>query len=84
MRGIEIAPHCLPAHGDETRIQHELSEFYGSLCGEPRPSADAYHAFRDFVLANADTLIPLLETRITHTARSDEKLEAPGQPGDLL
>jgi hypothetical protein len=26
----------------------------------------------------------VLETRITHTARSDEKLEAPGPPGDLL
>ena len=47
--------------------QHELSQFYGSLCGEPRPPCDAHHAFRDFVLANADTLIPLLETRITQT-----------------
>jgi Protein of unknown function (DUF3311) len=26
----------------------------------------------------------VIETRITHTARSDEKLEAPGPPGDLL
>ena len=26
----------------------------------------------------------VLETRITHTDRSDEKLEAPGPPGDLL
>ena len=47
--------------------QHELSGFYRSLCGEPRPPSDAHHAFRDFVLSNADRLIPLLETRITQT-----------------
>ena len=47
--------------------QHELSQFYGSLCGEPRPPREAHHAFRNFVLANADRLVPLLETRITQT-----------------
>ena len=47
--------------------QHELAGFYRSLCGEPGPPSDAHHAFRDFVLSNADRLIPLLETRITQT-----------------
>ena len=47
--------------------QHELSSFYGSLCREPRPAIEAYHAFRDFVLGNTGRLIPLLETRITQT-----------------
>ena len=32
-----------------------------------RPPSEAHHAFRDFVLSNADRLIPLLETRITQT-----------------
>ena len=41
----------------------ELSAFYGSLHDNPRPPADAHHAFRDFVLSilYADTL---LQTRI--------------------
>jgi len=47
--------------------QHELSGFYLNLCAEPRPPSEAYDAFRDFVLSNADSLIPLLETRITQT-----------------
>ena len=47
--------------------QHELCSFYGSLCSEPRPPEEAYRAFRDFVLANAAKLIPILETRITQT-----------------
>jgi hypothetical protein len=46
---------------------HELSAFYRSLCSGPRPPADAHQAFRDFVLSNANRLIPLLETRITQT-----------------
>ena len=47
--------------------RHELAEFYLSLCDKPRPPSGAHHAFRDFVLSNADRLIPLLETRITQT-----------------
>jgi hypothetical protein len=47
--------------------QHELSTFYGSLCDHPRPPAEAYRAFRDFVLSNGARLIPLLATRITQT-----------------
>jgi hypothetical protein len=46
---------------------HELSAFYASLCDDPRPPVDAYPAFRDFVLSNTATLIPLLDTRITQT-----------------
>ena len=47
--------------------QHELSAFYSSLCSDARPPAKAHRAFRDFVLSNADRLVPLLETRITQT-----------------
>ena len=47
--------------------EHDLSSFYGSLRDDPLPAADAGPAFRDFVLSNAATLIPLLETRITQT-----------------
>ena len=47
--------------------RHDLSSFYGSLSSAPRPPATAHHAFSDFVLSNADRLIPLLETRITQT-----------------
>jgi hypothetical protein len=46
---------------------HELSEFYGSLCRVPRPPAAAFPTFRDFVLSNTARLIPLLQTRITQT-----------------
>jgi len=49
------------------RPEHELSMFYGSLCDAPRPASDAGPAFRDFVLSNTGSLIPLLETRITQT-----------------
>ena len=41
--------------------------FYGSVCDDPRPASDAGPAFRDFVLSHTDSLIPLLETRITQT-----------------
>ena len=47
--------------------QHELSAFYGSLCNDPRPPAEANHAFREFVLSNTARLTPLLNTRITQT-----------------
>jgi hypothetical protein len=47
--------------------EHDLSMFYGSVCDDPRPASDAGPAFRDFVLSNTDSLIPLLETRITQT-----------------
>ena len=47
--------------------RHELRAFYGSLCAEPRPATEAFHAFRAFVLSNTSALIPLLETRITQT-----------------
>ena len=46
---------------------HELSEFYGSLCAAPRPPGAAFPTFRDFVLSNTAQLIPLLHTRITQT-----------------
>ncbi len=46
---------------------HPLARFYGSLSEHPLPAGDAYPDFRDFVLANRATLIPLLETRITQT-----------------
>lgn len=48
-------------------VRHDLSSFYASLSSDPRPPAKAHRAFRDFVLSNADRLIPLLETRITQT-----------------
>lgn len=47
--------------------KHSLSAFYGSLSNAPRPPSHAHHAFREFVLANRDRLLPLLETRITQT-----------------
>ncbi|MEO5742756.1 MAG: DUF2332 family protein, partial [Vicinamibacterales bacterium] len=47
--------------------ERELAAFYGSLCDDPRPPDGAYQPFRDFVLSNTATLIPLLETRITQT-----------------
>jgi len=46
---------------------HPLARFYGSLSEHPLPAGGAYPDFRDFVLANRTTLIPLLETRITQT-----------------
>lgn len=46
---------------------HELAAFYGSLTSNPRPPTETRDAFRDFVLLNSATLIPLLETRITQT-----------------
>jgi hypothetical protein len=46
---------------------HHLARFYRSLCDEPRDPDDAGPPFRDFVLSNTATLIPLLETRITQT-----------------
>ncbi len=46
---------------------HPLARFYGSLSEHPLPAGGAYPDFRDFVLANRATLIPLLETRITQT-----------------
>ena len=57
------AVHFLLAESPE----HELSAFYASLCDDPRPPAEAYPAFRDFVLSNTARLIPLLDTRITQT-----------------
>lgn len=57
------AVHFLLAQAQE----HELAAFYGSLCDNPRPAAEAYPSFRHFVLANKARLIPLLETRITQT-----------------
>jgi hypothetical protein len=57
------AVHFLLAEARE----HELSAFYASLCDVPRPPAEAYPAFRDFILSNTARLIPLLETRITQT-----------------
>ncbi len=57
------AVHFLLADAPE----HDLSAFYATLCDRPRPPAEAYPAFRDFVLSNTTALIPLLATRITQT-----------------
>ena len=57
------AVHFLLAEAPE----HELSAFYATFCDNPRPPAEAYPAFRDFVLSNTTRLIPLLDTRITQT-----------------
>ncbi len=46
---------------------HPLAHFYGSLAEDVRPPDGAFPDFRDFVLSNRATLIPLLETRITQT-----------------
>ncbi|HLQ79332.1 MAG TPA: DUF2332 domain-containing protein [Terriglobia bacterium] len=44
-----------------------LSPYYGSLTAHPQDPAEAYPAFRSFVLRHRDELIPMLQTRITQT-----------------
>jgi hypothetical protein len=47
--------------------EHDLAQFYRSVSDHPQPASNAGPAFRDFVLSNRASLIPLLETRITQT-----------------
>jgi hypothetical protein len=45
--------------------QHRLRDFYATLGGAAQ--GDAFAAFRDFVLAHADAVATLVETRVTNT-----------------